>query len=178
MMYVAMARVTHGFWCLLSWNGDSQAMRLFPKYISEKPHIDLHCYAQCVCFPTLISFKRLPNIRELLQMSSKTSPKTCSLLNCCESHVHIFWSSWGKENELISSGLHSPLRTVPQLEESEAQLPLPRCLVFSEQAYKTKVTCSPSSHWEPGHDFVFLSLPHLSLIFVPKNPSAASTVSP
>lgn len=46
---------------------------------------------------TLISFKISPNIKELLQISSKTSPKTCSLLNSSGSQTHIFWSFWRKK---------------------------------------------------------------------------------
>lgn len=45
---------------------------------------------------TLISFRISPNIKELLQISSKTSPKTWSLLNSSGSQTHIFWSSWRK----------------------------------------------------------------------------------
>lgn len=63
----------------------------------RKTHAQLSAVTWDMCVSiTLISFRISPNIKELLQISSKTSPKTWSLLNSSGSQTHIFWSSWRK----------------------------------------------------------------------------------
>lgn len=105
---------------------------------------------------TLTSFKMSPNIKELLQMSSKTSPKTDSLLKLWGSHKHTFWSSWRKERTGPFQGVATFLSEgflrrrgsecpwgAPRPGARQGHLVNRGQLVFSCQCWEPMATCSP-----------------------------------